>query len=358
VPSKLGMTKIVLLSALLLVSATAARAHPPTERPPQFVLLAFDNCTELERWQEWSDFAAELNQDRPRVHFTFFVSGVNFIANAHRGLYEGPRQRRGYSPINFGGPPADVRRRVELINAMQASGHEIASHAVGHFNGAGWSAAEWSQEFRSFNEIAGKVGPNNGLDGVKLKFPVTSIVGFRAPYLAKGAGLFAALRDQGFRYDTSGVGNAGAWPQKIDGLWRFDLANLRIAGTGKGTISMDYNFLVAQSGGFPSKEPSRRVQFRDQMVQTYVDYFRANYAGNRAPLHIGHHFSDYQDGAYREALQTFARMVCGLPEVRCATYSQLADFMDAQHPDTLAAYRKGDFPRAPQPPIRLAETAR
>ena len=359
VPSKLGMTKIVLLSALLLASATAVHAQPATERPPQFVLLAFDNCTELERWREWSDFAAELNEDRPRVHFTFFVSGVNFIANAHRSLYEGPRQRRGYSSINFGGTAEEVRQRVGYINALQDSGHELASHAVGHFDGRNWSASEWAREFQSFNEVATKIGSNNGFgDAVALKFPVAKVVGFRAPYLAKSAGLFTTLRDQGFRYDTSGVGQAEAWPQKVDGVWRFDLANLRISGTRKGTLSMDYNFLVAQSGGFPSKDPSRRTEFRDQMVQTYVEYFKTNYSGNRAPIHIGHHFSDYQNGAYREALQTFARMVCGLPEVRCATYSQLADFMDAQHSEALAAYRKGEFPRAPQPAIRLADVKR
>jgi 2,3-bisphosphoglycerate-dependent phosphoglycerate mutase len=36
------------------------------DRPPQFVAIAFDNCTELERWQELSDFAAELNKDDAR----------------------------------------------------------------------------------------------------------------------------------------------------------------------------------------------------------------------------------------------------------------------------------------------------
>jgi peptidoglycan/xylan/chitin deacetylase (PgdA/CDA1 family) len=347
------------LFAALLLAGNAANAQPSIERPPQFVLMAFDNCTELERWQEWSDFAAEMNRDGDRVHFTFFVSGVNFLANANRGVYEGPRQRRGYASINFGGAPEDVRRRVDYINALQGSGHEIASHAVGHFDGRTWSAAEWAQEFRAFNDIGARVGPNNGLgDGVKLKFPPSNIAGFRAPYLAKSAGLFTALREQGFRYDTSGVGQANAWPQKTDGLWRFDLASLRINGTGKGTISMDYNFLVAQSGGFPSSDPARRARFRDEMVQTYIDYFKANYAGNRAPLHIGHHFSDYQHGAYREALQIFARTVCGLPEVRCTTYSQLADFMDAQHPGALAAYSKGEFPRAEQPTLRLAEIVR
>jgi hypothetical protein len=353
------MRKSALLVALLCVTSVGAQAQAPVERPPQFVLMAFDNCTELERWQDWADFAADINRDRDRVHFTFFVSGINFIANAHRGVYEGPRQRRGASSINFGGTPEDVRRRVDHINDLRRTGHEIASHAVGHFNGSGWSAAEWAMELRAFKEAAAKVGPNNGLDGpVRLAFPLGDITGFRAPYLAKSAGLFAALKANGFRYDTSGVGQTNAWPQKVDGLWRFDLASLRISGSGRGTLSMDYNFLVAQSGGFPSPDPARRALFRAQMVQTYIDYFRANYTGNRAPVHIGHHFSDYQHGAYREALKTFSRTVCGLPEVRCTTYAHLADFLDAQHPDALAAYRKGDFPRAAQPPIRLAETAR
>jgi hypothetical protein len=35
--------------------------------------------------------------------------------------------------------------------------------------------------------------------------------------------------------------------------------------------------------------------------------------------------------------------------VRCVTYRTLADFMDALKPETLAAYRKGDFPRAGEP---------
>ena len=94
-----------------------------------------------------------------------------------------------------------------------------------------------------------------------------------------------------------------------------------------------------------------REHYRQQMLQTYLDYFKANYTGNRAPLHIGHHFTDYQNGAYREALKTFARSICGLPEVRCVSYRMLADMLDAQTPETLAAWQKGDFPRAPMPAI-------
>jgi hypothetical protein len=90
------------------------------------------------------------------------------------------------------------------------------------------------------------------------------------------------------------------------------------------------------------------------MLQTYLAYFRSNYAGNRAPLNIGHHFFDYQDGAYREALETFARTVCGLPEVRCATYAELADFMDRLDAPTLEAYRNGDFTHAAAPALNVA----
>jgi hypothetical protein len=339
-----------------ILAALATAAPAEVERPPQFVVLAFDNCTELERWQDLTDFAAEMNRDGDRLHFTFFISGINFIADASRRVYEGPRQPRGASRINFGGTADDVRRRVDYVNGLHAGGHEIASHAVGHFNGGGWSAADWDKEFRSWADIARDVGPNNGLAGTKLAFASDAVMGFRAPYLAKSAGLYPALRSHGFRYDTSGVAPAAAWPERIDGIWRFNLAMLRIAGSGRGTLSMDYNFFVAQFG---AREDPRRANFaREQTLQTYLDYFRSNYTGNRAPLHIGHHFTGFGGGAYNAALKSFARQVCGLPEVRCVTYARLADFMDRQGAETLAAYRRGDFVRASSPALNVAEAVR
>jgi hypothetical protein len=347
-------TCIAALGLLLLAHAVPAQAG--VERPPQFIVMAFDNCTELERWQELTDFAAELNRDGDRIHFTFFVSGINFLAESHRSLYEGPHQRRGYSRINFGGSADQVRKRVDYVNDLYRNGHEIASHAVGHFNGAAWSAGDWQKEFRAFGDIVDNVASNNGLPESKLAFAAADVIGFRAPYLAKGAGLYSALRANGFRYDTSGVGHADAWPEKVDGLWRFNLAMLRIQGLGRGTLSMDYNFFVAQSRA--AYDPRRYEVAREQMLQTYLHYFKTNYAGNRAPLHIGHHFMNYQGGAYNEALRSFARAVCGLPEVRCVTYAKLADFMDQQTAETLAAYRKGDFARAATPTLNVAAVSR
>jgi hypothetical protein len=294
------------VAAFCLALCAPARA---VERPPQFVIMAFDNCTELERWKELSEFAAEMNGSAKPLHFTFFVSGVNFIADDKASVYEPPNRRRGASQIGFGGSADEVAQRVAYINDLYRNGHEIASHAVGHFNGSGWSAAEWAQEFSSFRSVLTNVAANNGLDSsVKFAFPLSEVIGFRAPYLATRPGLY--------------------------------------------TLSMDFNFFAAQS--HMTVEPSRRDAFREEMLQTYLAYFHSNYAGNRAPLNIGHHFFDYQDGAYREALEMFARTVCGLPEVRCVTYAELADFMDSLDAPTLEAYRNGDFPHTGAPSLTVA----
>jgi peptidoglycan/xylan/chitin deacetylase (PgdA/CDA1 family) len=340
-------------SALL----TASTVFPAlaVERPPQFIAIAFDNCTELSRWQELSDFAKELNKDGDKIHFTFFVSGINYLANEKRAAYQGPHQVRGYSMINFGGTPEEIEKRVAYMNELKNLGHEMASHAVGHFDGHSWSAADWQQEFKSYSGLLDNVAANNGLpDTVKFDFPASSVVGFRAPYLANGSGLYAALKSSGFRYDTSGTSESNLWPEKKDGIWRFNLAGIRLHRSKKSALSMDYNFFVAQS--FALDNPATRIVHRDEMLETYLDYFRANYTGNRAPLHIGHHFTAYHGGVYNEALKVFIRKVCGLPDVQCVTYTKLADFMDGLSPETLQAYRNGDFPRAATPTIDSTNT--
>jgi len=234
------------LSLLLLLFAAAFSPARAAERPPQFVVMAFDNCTELERWQELSDFATEMNRDGDRLHFTFFVSGINFIEDASRAAYEGPHQKRGASRINFGGSADEVGRRVDYVNALARSGHEIASHAVGHFDGARWSTADWEKEFRAFDGILRNAALAVRAASATLDIP--KVIGFRAPYLATGPGLYTVLKSNAFRYDASRDGAADEWPERIDGIWRFNLARLRIAGSGRSTLSMDYNFFAVQSG--------------------------------------------------------------------------------------------------------------
>jgi peptidoglycan/xylan/chitin deacetylase (PgdA/CDA1 family) len=343
----MGLRGILAALGAGVVLSTVQVQGAEMARPPQFVMLAFDNCTELTRWQDLTDFSNEMDRAGKHVRFTFFVSGINYIEDADRAVYQGPGARRGYSPINFGGSAEDVHRRIGYINALYAKGHEIASHAVGHFNGGHWSAAQWEQELAAYRALAANADAKARSADSRLDVPFAKIVGFRAPYLAAGSGLYEALRHDGFRYDTSGITYADQWPQKVDGTWRFDLVKLEIDGLHRSTLSMDYNFFVAQSGARP--DPRRAEAFKQQMLATYLAYFRTRYTGNRAPLNIGHHFEGYQGGAYNEALKEFARRVCGLPEVKCATYSELADFMDQQTAETIAAYQHGDFPHAPEP---------
>ena len=101
------------------------------------------------------------------------------------------------SRINFGGSAEAVRRRIDYVNALHGNGHEIASHAVGHFNGAAWSSGDWDKEFRAFGDIVNNVGPNNALADSRLAFSGSDVIGFRAPYLAKGPGLYGALKAHG-----------------------------------------------------------------------------------------------------------------------------------------------------------------
>jgi hypothetical protein len=351
------MTKRTIIVAVAgLVGGSAASAYAAVERPPQFVLMAFDNCTELDRWENLTKFVNDMNAQKIPVQFTFFVSGVNFLAEKHKDLYQGPGHPAGKSNIDFGGSPDDVGRRVAFINGLHAAGSEIGSHTVGHFDGGEekWSASDWRKEFINYKSLFLNVRKNNGLPSdAKFDFPFEEVVGFRAPYLSTTPDLYVVLPENKFRYDTSSDNDPTDWPKKKDGTWRFNLADLKIAGTGKATLSMDYNFYMAQSGA--KEDPDHYDDYRQQMFDTYIAYFKANYTGNRAPINIGHHFAPYQGGVYHQALQAFAKSVCALPEVRCVSYRQLADFVDGLSESTLAAYQEGDFPHANDPMIALAD---
>lgn len=323
-------------------------AQATVARPPQFVVFSFDNCTELSYWHELSNFLDEMNKSGKPLHFTFFVSGTNFLMTANKNVYQGSGHNPGDAEIDFGGTADEVKQRIAIINKLYHDGNEFGSHAVGHFDGVKWTTADWLKEFKNYNELLNNIAKNNNFSkSVKAAYSPKEIVGFRAPYLAESQEIYPALKENHFRYDASSIGEANAWPQKKDGIWQFSLVKLNVAGTDKKTLSMDYNFLLAQSGATPNAEYQN--VYRDQMHNTYINYFLANYTGNRAPIRIGHHFSNLQGGAYRQALLAFARQVCGLPEVQCVTFADLADFMDALDLDTLNAYQQGDFRHAARP---------
>lgn len=305
--------------------------HAPTGRtpPPQYVVVSFDGCVELESWRAWSAFAERL----PDIRLTFFVSGTCFLSDERRALYQGPGEEPGKARIRFGGTPPEMEERVRILNAFFRAGHEIASHAVGHFDGADWTAEQWAAEFDHFDRLVDDFTRNNGLDGSSgLAFGSRDIRGFRAPFLSTGPALNPAVAAHGFSYDASSAGRAGAWPSRNeDGIWKFRLSSIPLRGCRRTPLSMDYNLFVAQSLETPEifSEPRR---LEDTVVEAYMNYFKKNYFGNRAPLHIGHHFTDYAGKSYERSLMRFIETVAVRPDVTFCTYRQLVEVLNRSQP--------------------------
>lgn len=338
--------KIYLLFATLLASATAS-APAFAERPPQFVVLAFDGSKSLDMWAATQDFAKEETKAGRPVKFTYFVNAVYYLSDSFKKSYDAPGAGQGKSAIGFGGSAENIQNRFEQTNLAYEGGHEIANHAVGHFDGSKWSEAQWKNEFTQFYDLFFNLFSINKLTNRSRNFPQgwsfdsREIVGFRAPQLGRSVGLYQALPQFGIQYDTSNTAKPNAWPKKLEKLWYFPLASINIAGTAKKTLSMDYNFYYAQSGAKP--DAANSAVYEEQMYQSYVNYFQSNYRGNRAPLNIGHHFSLWNGGAYWRAMKRFASNVCGLPEVKCVTYKELLAYVETLSPSQLKAFESGNF---------------
>lgn len=351
------------------------------ERPPQFVLLAFDNCQENQSWRQMSQFLDHMNSfQKDSVKFTFFLSAVGLLTDKARQAYVDPLGRQGKSNINFGGDDLSVVERVRWINKLYSEGNEIASHAVGHFPGKSWTVAQWRHEFDQYDYIVNNLVEINGFKGqqatqARLTFGADKLTGFRAPYLEGGAALNQVLQERGYTYDTSDTSQGWeptTWPKKFagaingKGLWNFGLSFLtlpitsitqdaRVKGQARqvtnGKIpAMDYNFCFRQTGGCTKPDPYADDAEKDaqEMLTAYLKQLATNYNGNRAPLHIGHHFEQYRGGAYNRALLNFARAVCTLPEVRCSTYKELVDFMERTGAQNRASFQAASFPKGPQ----------
>ncbi|MGB3534491.1 MAG: hypothetical protein WBA13_13370 [Microcoleaceae cyanobacterium] len=192
-------------------------------KPPQFVLLAFDGSYSLDAWKKSRHFAKTMTDAGKPVKFTYFVSGVYFVSQADRKLYNAPGGKGlGRSAIGWGGQPEEIEPRLEQMNLAYTEGHEIASHAVGHFDGSQWSQADWRKEFDYFNQFIFEAYSRNNLTGF-LAFNRSAIQGFRAPLLAQGSGLYKVLAEDRFRYDTSKIAKANYWPQQQNGMLEFSV---------------------------------------------------------------------------------------------------------------------------------------
>lgn len=338
------ITSFTIFIFSLLATADAAN---PVERPPQYVILSFDGALNVDMWNETLTFAKQNN-----VKHSFFMSGVYFLLDDNRSDYTEPTLGPGKSNIGFAGDSKkNLVTRVDFVNKAYDEGHDIASHANGHFDATTWSLANWEWELKEFNHLIFNVFTQKGFETEPANpyhFAADEIIGFRAPLLATNSNLYKILQKSNYRYDTSQTNSMNYWPKNLEGIWNFSLADIRIFNTGKTTLTMDYNFYFSQSGAKPDLKNMEK--YREEMLNTYMGYFYTNYYGNRAPLHIGHHFSKWNGGAYSLAFDDFAKSVCGIPEVKCVSYKSLVKFMDSLTPTILVEYQKGNFPKLPISP--------
>lgn len=342
-----------LAAATITAQAKATEAQLSTliSRPPQFVMIGFDGGLDPAQWQATRDLAKELNSKNKAVHFTYFISGAYLLRDANRTIYQPPKRKEGYSAIGFGGNSTQVADRMKQINSAFSEGHEIANRGNGHLNGKleQWTEADWNQELRQFNDLLFGVYFNNNITPDRqfaqgFAFKEKDIIGFRAPQLGTNDALFPALKNQRIKYDTSTVSSDTQWPSMDKyGIWRISIPMLELGDTGKRITGLDYNFYYTQSGA--KADLNNKEKYKSEMLHSYRKYFAKNYYSGRAPIKIGHHFENFNGGAYWEALKEFASDVCGKPEVQCVTYKEYVEWLESLSPEILTAYKEGRFER-------------
>ncbi|MFD6418520.1 hypothetical protein [Streptomyces sp. NPDC060194] len=320
----------------------------PGQKPPQFVVFSWDGAGE-DSQKLFSHFRKVSK--KYNAHMTYFLSGVYLVPTEKNDLYRPPGRAAGRSDIGFNDVKS-IKATVEQLRGAWLEGSEIGTHFNGHFcgaNGVGsWSPAQWRSEIEQAKSFVKTWKTNTGLKGVAaLPFDYEKeLVGARTPCLEGQKNMMAAARHMGFRYDSSGVGTQ-VWPGKKQGLWDMPLQQVPVPGRAFETLSMDYNFMVNQSGTVKG-DPAKHAYWGNQMRDGLLAAFKRAYEGNRAPLIIGNHFESWNGRTYMRAIEETVKTVCTRSEVRCVSFRQLADWLDAQDPKTLAKLRTLQVGEAPK----------
>jgi peptidoglycan/xylan/chitin deacetylase (PgdA/CDA1 family) len=319
----LSVSLSVSVASVGSVQAGAIAIKPAAK--PQYVIISFDGAHDIAQWERSRALAA-----RTGARFTYFLSCVFLLSKETRGEYRAPGKQTGRSEVGFAQTKAEVAARLGEIRLAASDGHEIASHACGHFDGKHWSKADWLKEFASFRRILAEAYEINGIEGEPKDwkdFAASAVSGFRAPYLSTSATLYEALETAGFDYDASGISQGPVGPHPEAGVERFSLPQIPEGPTARRVIAMDYNLFVRHSGGF--ERPDEAAAFQERSYEAFKAAFDVQYEGGRAPLQLGFHFTLMNDGAYWRALERFAGEVCLKADVVCTSY---ADYLTRTRP--------------------------
>ncbi|MER6421332.1 hypothetical protein [Streptomyces sp. NPDC001137] len=322
----------------------------PGQKPPQFVVFSWDGAGE-DSQKLFSHFRKLSKANHATM--TYFLSGVYMLPEEKRDLYKPPEHSPGSSDIGFNDEQG-IADTVKQLRLAWLEGNEIGTHFNGHFCGRNggvgqWSVAQWMSEIAQAKKFVKSWKTNSGMEkAAPLPFDYDKeLIGARTPCLEGQKNFVKAASRLGFRYDTSGV-NDQVWPKKREGLWDLSMQLVPFPGHSYEQLTMDYNFMVNQSGTQTQGDPDKFDYWGDQMRDGLLKGFRRAYKGNRAPLVIGNHFESWNGGTYMRAVDEVVEKVCNKPDVRCVSFHQLVDWLDAQDPHTLAKLRTLKVGQAPK----------
>ncbi|MGW1744881.1 hypothetical protein ACWCRD_04520 [Streptomyces sp. NPDC002092] len=322
----------------------------PGQKPPQFVVFSWDGAGE-DSQKLFSHFRKLSKANHATM--TYFLSGVYMLPEDKRDLYKPPEHSVGSSDIGFNDEQG-IADTVKQLRLAWLEGNEIGTHFNGHFCGKNggvgeWSVAQWMSEIAQAKKFVKSWKTNSGMEkAAPLPFDYDKeLIGARTPCLEGQKNFMKAASKLGFRYDTSGV-NEQVWPKKREGLWDLSMQLVPFPGHSYEQLTMDYNFMVNQSGTQTQGDPDMFDHWGDQMRDGLLKGFRRAYEGNRAPLVIGNHFESWNGGTYMRAVDEVVETVCNKPDVRCVSFHQLADWLDAQDPRILAKLRTLKVGQAPK----------
>ncbi|MEU4288036.1 hypothetical protein AB0E63_07425 [Kribbella sp. NPDC026596] len=314
-------------TAKLLVAAPVTRAFPgrlPSGKPPLFVVVSFDGAGDLALWARWRAVARQVN-----ARMTFFLSGPYLYPGDHRTDYKPPFHQPGASDIGWG-DVSNVLGRTTVLRQAIAEGHEIGTHANGHFCGTTgigrWTTAQWTAELSAFDQMV-RTGPTLAAGKtVAPPFDPATVKGLRTPCLEGNRPAYRqAMVQRGMLYDASEPGYI-AWPKKVDGLWNFPLQSVTLAGSSKKTLTMDYNLWFSQTGARTA--PVAQVPaLKAQVLATYRQALAKSRASGNPPLFLGNHFNRWNNSVYSDALTTFVEETCTQPDVRCVSNMELVSWL-------------------------------
>ncbi|WP_338698816.1 hypothetical protein V2W30_21500 [Streptomyces sp. Q6] len=322
----------------------------PGQKPPQFVVFSWDGAGE-DSQRLFSHFRKVAKKNNATM--TYFLSGVYMLPENRASQYHPPQHSPGRSDIGFNDTKG-IADTVEQLRGAWLEGNEIGTHFNGHFCGSGggvgqWSVAEWKSEIQQAKSFVKAWKTNTGLKkAAPLPFDYDKeLVGARTPCLEGQKNFTRAAHEMGFRYDTSGV-NDQLWPKKKNGLWDLSMQLVPFKGHRYEQLTMDYNFMVNQSGTATQGDPAKQEFWGDEMRDSLLAGFDRAYRGNRAPLIIGNHFESWNGGHYMRAVEETVEAVCTKRDVRCVSFRQLADWLDAQDPQTVHKLTTLGVGQAPQ----------